>query len=88
MKKNDISNLKGIGKFSQFKASVKKFHEEEEELLENLLYNDVVDAIWFWCFSFGDMMDDSRYFSLGEGAVVCGARRDVSRTITVGRMGK
>ncbi|GBM95807.1 hypothetical protein AVEN_165507-1 [Araneus ventricosus] len=74
MKKNDISNLKRIGKFSQFKASVKKFHEEEEEFLQNLLYDDVIDAIWSWCFSFGEMMDDSHDFSFGEWAVFCERR--------------
>ncbi|GBN15015.1 hypothetical protein AVEN_15634-1 [Araneus ventricosus] len=76
MKNDDISNLKGIGKFSQFKASVKKFHEEVGEFLANFLYDDAVEAIWSWCSSFGEMMDDSRDFSFGEWAVVCGARWD------------
>ncbi|GBM00495.1 hypothetical protein AVEN_111726-1 [Araneus ventricosus] len=78
MKKN-ISNLKRIEKFSQFKASVKTFHEEKVEFFENLLYDDVVDAIWSWCFSFGEMVDDKSSRELGG---------DVSRTITVGRMGE
>ncbi|GBN86289.1 hypothetical protein AVEN_73219-1 [Araneus ventricosus] len=83
MKKNDVSNLKEIVKFSQFKESGKKFHEKEGEFLENLLNDDVVDAIWSWCFSFGEIMVDSRGFSFGEWAVVWGVGGDACSTVIV-----
>ncbi|GBM60020.1 hypothetical protein AVEN_147585-1 [Araneus ventricosus] len=51
---------------------VLKVSGEEEEFLENILCDDVADAIWSWCFYFEEMMDDSRDFSFGEWAVVWG----------------